>query len=98
MLAYSGKRKNHLLNYTLLVIALTINVLSYAFILEAYYTPKEVGESSMNVTEDAFYAISKEDGTYDIYYNGILIENTDSLEYHKGIHIYTEKEFNHEAH
>lgn len=98
MLVASAKRKNHVLNLGLLVMALSTNILSYAFILEAYYTIPEVDETSMSVAEDDFYAILKENGTYDIYYNGILLENTDTLEYHIGIQVYTEKEFNHEAH
>lgn len=97
MLIASFKPKNPFLNLALLVSMLSIYVLSYTFIFEAYYAIPEVEESSMGATDEAFYAILKEDNTYDIYYNGILLENTDSLEYHIGIQVYTEKEYNYET-
>lgn len=98
MLTASSKHKNHAVNVALLLVVVSINLLSYAFILEAYYISPEDNESTMNVTEDSFYAILRDDNTYDIYYNGFFLENTDSLEYHTGIQVYTEKEYEHEAH
>lgn len=98
MLVASSEKKKRSLNLALLLFVLCIYVLSYAFILEAYYTPPEIEEATMDVTEDAFYAILKEDNSYDIYYNGIFLENTDTLEYHTGIQVYTEKEYDHETH
>ena len=68
---------------------------SYCFILE----PISVLSSSIGgtISDDSFYAVLREDGTYDIYlddfYNagilqeGCFIENVDSLEYYIGISI-----------
>lgn len=98
MLAAANRRRNHFLNITVLAMVLTINLLSYAFILEAYYTAPEIEKATKGASDESFYAILKEDDTYDIYYGDLLIENTDTLEYHIGIQVYTEKEFNHEAH
>lgn len=98
MLTAPTQRTNHLLNLSLLLIVLSINLLSYTFILEAYYISPTNVENTIEVTDNAFYAILKEDNTYDIYYDGFFLENTDTLEYYIGIQVYTEKEYEDEAH
>ncbi len=98
MLAAHAHKKNHVQNVALLLSVILIYLSSYAFIWEACYAAPENIENTFTSESPAFYAILREDNTYDIYYNGNLMENTDSIEYHIGIQIYTEKEFYNEEH
>jgi len=98
MLAASNQKKRYSLNLILLALVLCLYLSSYTFVLEAYYATPENVEATFAPTEADFYAILKEDNTYDIYYGDIFLENTDSLEYHGEIQIYTEKEYYHEEH
>lgn len=98
MLIASNQKKKQSLNIIMLLLVIGIYLSSYAYIFEAYYANHENLGNSFAPTTDAFYAIQKEDNTYDIYYGEIFLENTSSLEYHEGIKIYTEKEYYHEEH
>lgn len=96
MLIASSQKKNNTLNLTLLFPVIVLQLLSHLFILEANYYTEEVQETTIGITQDNAYAIQKEDGTYDVYGFGLLLENTDSLDYYPGIPIYTEKEYENE--
>lgn len=97
MLIASSQKKNRILNLLLLLLVLGIHFSSYAFIIEGSYHTEEVQETSFSVSADNTYAILKEDGTYDVYGFGLLLENTDSLDYYgPDIPIYTEKEYENE--
>lgn len=61
---------------------------SYLFTLESYYYIEDGAEKTFGNTDSSMYAIPKEDGTYDIYLEDFLIENTDILEYYPDIVIY----------
>jgi len=98
MLIASNQKKKHSLNIVLVILVLGLYLSSYAFIFEGFYSNHENLGNSFAPVEVDFYAIQKEDNTYDVYYGDIFLENTDSLEYHGDIQIYTEKEFYHEEH
>lgn len=61
-----------------------VYICSYCFIFEAYYTLEKDKEGRNVAGDDGFYAIPREDGTYDIYmyYDDleVYVENTDTLE------------------
>jgi len=98
MLMSSNQKKKHFANVIMFILVLGVYLSSYAFIFEARYISPEHENNTFSPTKDDFYAIQRKDNTYDIYYGDLLIENTDSLEYHRGIQIYTEKEYYHEEH
>lgn len=99
MLMAGRQKKNWLANLLLLLIVAGIYVFSYVFIWEAHYANPLTAATSIGQTADNSYAILKEDGTYDIYYQSYFIENTDSLKlYTSDIPVYTEKEFINEEH
>lgn len=56
---------------------------SYRFIFEGHCTPQEA--SNLEVHLEEMFAVSLEDGTYDIYWEDIFIEHVDSLKYYNGI-------------
>ncbi len=87
------KRKKGTLFYSLAAVAFAIYIGSYCFTFEAYNTlPWCEDEGVQTAQDDCFYAIVKEDNTYDIYLNGHLVENIDTLEYYIGISIRDEQE------
>lgn len=89
LLTHQKKRLS--ITLTSLVLFIATYISSYLVIFEAYYASPEVLETTMGQTTDNSYAIQKADGTYDIYFKDIFIENTDSLEYYiSDIPIYTE--------
>jgi len=90
MLIFSKQKKNHSLNIMLLALVLSLYLSSYAFIFEAFYAYPSIVEDTFSSTTDEFYAIQKEDNTYDIYFGELFIENTNSLDYYGEIQIYTE--------
>jgi len=98
MLVSSNQKKKHTLNIAFLALVLCLYLFSYSFIFEAFYATPNTIEDTFAPDEAAFYAIQKEDNTYDIYYGPNFIENTDSLDHHGEIQIYTEKEIYHEKH
>ena len=90
------------LNALLVLVALSIYLLSYAFIGEAYSLPEdtllppvEVQDEQMEVLpmspEDSYF-IDKGNGTYDLYYYDEYFDTIDTLEYYNSdIPIYTEE-------
>lgn len=98
MLVSSNQKKKHSLNIAFVILVLSLYLSSYAFIFEAFYATPQNIENTFTSTATGLYAIQKEDNSYDIYYDDLLFENTDSLEYYEGIQIYTEKEIHHEEH
>lgn len=95
MLTQSHKPKKLIWNIALVVLVFGIYILSYVFIFEAHYISPQTEESTIEPTAETTYAIQNEDGTYSIYYNDILIETTDSLEYYSSeIPIYIKEKEN----
>lgn len=85
------EKKRGLLFYVLAATVFAIYIGSYCFTLEAYVNPpwqREVNEFSV---KDQMYAVPQEDGTYDIYFDGYFVENTDTLKWHIGIPIREEQ-------
>lgn len=99
MLTSTGKRKNKVINILLFVLVISIYAASHLFIFEAFYTDPDAEATSVEATSDIVYAIQNENNTYDIYYKGLYIETTDSLDYYSSdIPVYTEKEIAYEEH
>lgn len=97
MLMHSGEKRKLSWNIALSILVFGIYILSYVFIFEAHYMSPEYKVDTIEITEDNTYAIANPDGTYDIYFNDLFIETTDSLDYYPEIEIYTqEKENNNE--
>lgn len=69
------------MHITALVLTVVLYLLSYCFILEAQYFLPESGENVIESFDNYFYAILKEDDTYNVYFGEILIDNVTSLEY-----------------
>lgn len=79
-------------------LATVLYICSYCFILEPLSRKEISVEEGINLVEDSsFYAVPCEDGSYDVYiddflgedssHEGQFIENVDSLEYYFGISI-----------
>ena len=98
MLTASNHKKKHFRNIILLLLVLGLYFSSYTFIYEADYSRPEFIEDTFSPSDAGMYAILKEDGTYDIYFEKYLLENTGSLEFYVGIKIYTEQEIKNEKH
>ncbi len=64
---------------------------SYCFIFEAYYTIEDsiiVEDSTLEMEEyyqEDMYAILLDDGTYDIYFSGTLIEHVDTMAHYSNV-------------
>lgn len=85
MMCYQHKRTDVFMFLPLLVMVISIYVCSYLVIIEpSCYIETFSQDNTMSVSTD-FYARPKEDGSYDIYFNDILIENVPSLEYYREI-------------
>lgn len=90
-LMYEKKRSSPPLILLLLAMTLSLYVLSYVFIFEAYSRPAATNWSQSaqgmepQAANQAMYAIAADDGGYDIYWNGVLTEHVDNLEYYSGI-------------
>lgn len=85
MLFHKNRKKNIPLFLALLAMVVCIYIGSYGIILEASsYDFAPENDDFIRYDKD-FYAVSNEEGSYDIYYNGILIETVESLEYYRGI-------------
>ena len=82
MLCHKSDKTRIPLFILLLIMVVSIYFCSYGIILEARYTNRieDSEEFFNNVT--GFYAVPKEDGTYDIYLNGIFTENVEDLHYY----------------
>lgn len=75
----------------LLAVVASIYLCSYEIILEAKYTVPAENDSTTFNSFTGFYAVLKEDGTYDLYLNGIFTENLESLDYYPDIPVLTEE-------
>lgn len=78
----------------LIVGSLTIFILSYAFTLKAHAVPANTDTCKyFTLTSENAYAISRDDGTFDLYLYGEFLENVDSLTYYdSSLPIYSEAE------
>lgn len=95
------QKKNEKLGFkiALLTLMILLFVGSYMVTFEAHYMSSEDAVGTIEVTAENTYAIEKEDGIYDVYFNDMLIETTDSLKYYgPRIPTYTEKEYENEIH
>jgi len=89
LLTHQKKRLS--LTLALLALFITTYISSYLVIFEAYYVSPEVLETTIGQTTDNTYAVQKADGTYDVYFKDLFIENTTSLEYYiSDIPVYVE--------
>lgn len=85
MLYRKERRVNVPLFLFLLLVTFSIYVGSYAFVLEAsYHNEIESNEEMLQLSQD-FRAIQRENGTYDVFYNEILLENVSSLEFYRDV-------------
>ena len=85
------KKKKKSWNIGLIVTLAIIFLSSYLFIFEAHYMSPEVAESTVALTDENGYAVKKEDGSYDVYYKGYFLENTEKLTYYDpDMPVYTE--------
>lgn len=96
----NNQEKPHLaMNVLLLFAAVTIYLVSYAVIPEAYCTvdnvlPEQFFDEYEFVpsSQSDIYFIDNKDGTYDVYYGNEYMETIDSLEYYpSGAPIYTKE-------
>lgn len=85
----------HRKDYASLPLAIALSTLifvmylgSYLLIFESHYYIENAVVETFDDGASSIYAVPKEDGSYDIYFGDLLIENTDSLEYYPGIIIY----------
>ncbi|MCM1025717.1 MAG: M56 family metallopeptidase [Roseburia sp.] len=76
---------------SLLLLVLGLFIGSYCFTFEAYYVAEQDELKTTEVTPDEMYAILLDDGTYDIYWDGWLIEHVDSIEYYYDITVIESK-------
>ncbi len=92
MMYYSDARRKRSLNILLAALMLLIFAFSYCVIFEAYYVTDDVEEVTSDLLSNDTYLIDKFDGTYDVYFQGQLIETIDeaSLDYYGYAPIYTE--------
>lgn len=81
------KKKKGPLFYFLAVSVLAVYICSYCFTFEAYIVMPWHGIESEADQDEHLYAIPREDGTYDIYWDDRFVENTDTLDLHIGISI-----------
>lgn len=59
-----------------------IYLFSFTFIFEPSSIDSKTKQTTDTISPSKTYIIQKNNKTYDVYYNGIFIENTDSLEYY----------------
>lgn len=79
MMLRERKKVNALLAVALCTLIAMVYLGSYLFTFESLHAPQGIVEGTFGVP-DEFYAIQKEDGTYDVYTYGIFIENVESLD------------------
>lgn len=85
MMCYQHKRTDIFMLLPLLIMVISIYVCSYLVIIEpSYYIPMSEDADTFK-TSEGFIAVPKEDGSYDLYFNNVLIENVPSLEYYREI-------------
>ena len=84
-------RKHILFSITLVCSSLLLFIFSYIFTLKSHFAPDDT--SVFTLTEENAYAISRDDGRYDLYLYGEYIETVDSLKgYDSSLPILTNKE------
>lgn len=87
---YENRKLSRPLILLVLTLTLSLYTLSYAFILEANVRPSSTDfpegmqEMSPQEINQELYAVAA-DGGYNIYWNGVLMEHTDSLVDYSGI-------------
>lgn len=87
MMCYQHKRTDIFMLLPLLIMVISIYVCSYLVIVEpSCYFESLSGSETLDIAND-FIAIPKEDGSYDIYFNDVFLENVTSLEYYREISI-----------
>lgn len=87
VMMHREKGRKSVLFYLLAGFVTAVYICSYCFIFEAYHTLPQDKESCDAASDDIFYAVPREDGTYDIYYDGVVMENVDNLELYIGISV-----------
>jgi len=101
MMRRKRKRSQSLLFCGMAGLVATLYIGSYCFILEPVSRKEASVEEGMYLIQnDSFYAVPREDGSYDIYiddfynkgnlYEGFFVENVDNLECYVGISIRSE--------
>lgn len=79
MMLHERKKANALLAVVLCALIATVYIGSYLFTFESRYASKSNTADTFDMS-DKIYAISKEDGTYDIYIYDLFIDNVESLD------------------
>lgn len=92
LLMFNRKKASVPLTLLLLTLTLSVSVLSYLFIFEAYSIPTSLELDSLGNLgnlEDVeeldcreMYAVKREEGGYDIYWDGKVIDRVDDLTYY----------------
>ncbi len=92
LLMFNRKKASVPLTLLLLTLTLSVSVLSYLFIFEAYSMPTSLELDSLGNLgnlEDVkeldcreMYAVKREEGGYDIYWDGRVIDRVDDLTYY----------------
>lgn len=92
LLMFNRKKASVPLTLLLLTLTLSVSVLSYLFIFEAYSIPTSLELDSLGNLgnlEDVkeldcreMYAVKREEGGYDIYWDGRVIDRVDDLTYY----------------
>jgi len=91
MLGHQNNRYRIPLFLSFLMLVSFIYLCSFGFILEARYNeinPTEPGDLQIS---DGLYVIPKKDGTYDLYFNELFIENLENLDHYPDIPIIEEQ-------
>lgn len=92
-----ARKRSKPLTYVVITLFITLSLLlytsSYLFIWEAGYNNPNHLEGTFTLSKENAYIVKNPDGTYDIYWNSMHIETTDSIySYSKDIPIYNSKE------
>lgn len=80
-------KRSKLISAPLFGVVAALFLFSYCFIFEAHYLLNEYELETPEIQEAEMYAVTSEDGAYDIYWNSQLIEHVDSLDYYPGVPI-----------
>lgn len=80
MMTEKPKPYAKVLHIAALILTVALYLLSYCFVFEARYFLPMTEESVIDSLNSNIYAVLREDGTYDIYFGGGLLDNVSSLE------------------
>ena len=87
-------RRHTLFSAALICSSLLLFIFSYVFTIKSHFTPADT--SVFTLTEENAYAISRDDGRYDLYLYGEYIETVDSLKgYDSSLPVYKDPEIPH---